>query len=371
MAEYPFTHAETYGVFEAFKAKCYWCNIPFGSILDCSVDHVIPESYLEKPDELKALLTEYTLPETFEINSFSNWVPAHFKCNSSKGDRIFTPSPALIKALDDVAKKGKEAQKTAERIAKSKPNAKLLSKIFQWISKGELSPEEGSELQQRLVEFFKTLPASSEDAEPVVLNFAKDVQVTRTASTTTVDVFVGKFVRTPNADADLSITRKEDEYTIRLGFLGKNFFSLAEDGLWEWTGTEFEFDDERKELVFRTKRSPCKDGHIFHLQGPSVYEHAADSMMPSYGIKISLHDGAAIVTEHGGMGLFEGGWNLSGTYLSGYGVKLEPVVDFSGVWAVSNTHPNPDPTWECPNCGSNVWLGVQCRVCGMLSDPND
>ncbi len=126
MADYPFSQAETYGVFEAFKAKCYWCNIPFGSILDCSIDHVIPESFLAKADELKVLLKEYGLAEDFDVNGFSNWVPAHFKCNSSKGDRVFAPSQALIKALNDVEQKGKRAKKTSERIAKSKPNAKLL-----------------------------------------------------------------------------------------------------------------------------------------------------------------------------------------------------------------------------------------------------
>lgn len=368
MADYHFTEAETYGVFEAFKAKCYWCNIPFGSILDCSVDHVIPESYLAKPAELKTLLKEYGLAENFEINDFSNWVPAHFKCNSSKGDRVFNPSPALIKALSDAEQKGKQAKTIAERIAKSKPNAKLLSQIFQWISKGDLTAEEGSELQQRLVELTKTVPVLSEGAEPVVLNFAKDVQVTRTAKATTVEVLIGKYVRTPNADADLSITRKEDEYTIRLGFLGKELF---EDVHREWTGNEFSFDDERKELVFRTQRISCKDGHIFHLQGPSVLDPVADSMGPSYKIQISLHEGAAVVSERGGMGLFKGGWNLAGTYLSGYGVKLEPIADFSGIWAVSNTHPNSHPSWDCPNCGSNVWLGAQCRACGLLSDWTD
>jgi hypothetical protein len=215
------------------------------------------------------------------------------------------------------------------------------------------------------------VPVVGEDIEPVVLNFSRDVKVTRTATTTTVEVVIGKYVRTPNADANLSITRKDDEYTIQLGFLGKDLFE--EKVYWEWTGNEFSYDNVRKELVFKTKRLSCPNDHIFHLEGPSVFDHAADSMTPNYKVQISLRDGAAIVSERGGRALFKGGLNLSGTYLSGYGVKLDPIADFSDIWAGPNAHPNPnpDPSWDCPRCGSNLWLGAQCRMCGLLSDPAD
>ena len=59
------------------------------------IDHVLPESLLSSPDRLSKIRHEYELPETFGINSYSNWVPAHGICNSRKSDDLFPKGNAL------------------------------------------------------------------------------------------------------------------------------------------------------------------------------------------------------------------------------------------------------------------------------------
>lgn len=368
MAEYDFSNAERYGVYAAFGGECFWCHIPL-TYYDCTVDHVIPEKFLKTPTELKTLLAEYNLGENFNLNDFANWVPAHQKCNSSKGGRTFKTSAALIKQLDDVAKRAEDARKKALIITNSQKSSKLLAQMCELISQGTLSKEDSDLLYTTLDQFCATVPVEP-NSPPTRLNFSSDMSLL-TSSTKTIVVRVGTFFRVPNGDVSMTVKPVDAKlYEIRFKFLQGNGFDL--NAIWRITGTDVRFEPLNKELTFLAPISECSSGHIFHLFGPSVINHYSDSEEPAYRVEIAIVDGVFIVTELAGLEIFESkALTFSGTYLRSHGVKLEYVRDRFNRPAFSNGHPNSDSSWECPICGGTTWSGTQCSSCGQLIDPAD
>lgn len=139
--KYQFSLAERFAILEAFGGQCYWCGEPL-PIRDTTVDHVLPESLLDKPEEFNRIRTHYGLPSHFSLNDFCNWVPAHGKCNSKKKDAVFALSPALLAVLLDVERRSEKARSTAEKIKSDNKKGRILAKIEAAIEGGVLSKEE-------------------------------------------------------------------------------------------------------------------------------------------------------------------------------------------------------------------------------------
>jgi hypothetical protein len=81
------------------------------------VDHIIPERYANRIKELDRLKKMYSLPKSFKINGFENWVPTHGKYNSRKGVQLFDPSPAMVMIFSRVLKSAQKAERYAEQPA--------------------------------------------------------------------------------------------------------------------------------------------------------------------------------------------------------------------------------------------------------------
>ena len=59
------------------------------------IDHIIPEHFCNKPDELRNLLERLGVPD-LKIHSYSNWLPVHGRpCNRQKGDQVFLAATLL------------------------------------------------------------------------------------------------------------------------------------------------------------------------------------------------------------------------------------------------------------------------------------
>jgi hypothetical protein len=102
MAKYPFSSIQRMAIWKAYKSKCEYCRelIPFS---DLEIDHILPESLLDNPDELERLKHEYGLASEFDINSYYNWLPSCSKCNRTKSNRVYSKS-AIFHFLEMVAK---------------------------------------------------------------------------------------------------------------------------------------------------------------------------------------------------------------------------------------------------------------------------
>ncbi|MCK6565626.1 MAG: hypothetical protein L6Q80_12890 [Dehalococcoidia bacterium] len=98
-----------------------------------TVDHVIPEHLVDKPEQLASVLTEYGLPPEYQVNDFPNWVPAHQSCNRSKGTVVHPGSPAMIRALDRASKRAEVARRKAAQIAREPDQAKAIAMVETWV----------------------------------------------------------------------------------------------------------------------------------------------------------------------------------------------------------------------------------------------
>ncbi len=154
--KYSFNPAERFGIFKAFDYCCYWCKMPV-DWRGLAIDHVVPESLLEKPDQLRDVLDFYGLPKEFPLNDFENWVPSHPSCNCTKNDDIFQQSPAMTAVFTEVKKKAKLARETARSLASNWHFARLDTIISTAAEQRKYTPEAVLELIDSLKNIYADL----------------------------------------------------------------------------------------------------------------------------------------------------------------------------------------------------------------------
>lgn len=137
MIKKKFSTAERYAIWKSLGPKCAWCKTPV-EYSDCHIDHIIPESLLEEQENLKMVLTKYSLDEDFELNSFKNWVPVHPSCNLTKGDDVIEGAPIFLELLKKVDDKESETKKIFDKWATQNKTAKLITVIEREAEKGSL-----------------------------------------------------------------------------------------------------------------------------------------------------------------------------------------------------------------------------------------
>lgn len=129
MQKYIFSNAERYAVWMYHGKSCYWCNEPL-RLNETTVDHVLPEILLEKKSEYEKIKIEFNLPESFEINSYANWLPCHDRCNKEKSRKVFSPAPFILAILEKLIREKDEVKKHEERIKSNNTKDKILAKIM-------------------------------------------------------------------------------------------------------------------------------------------------------------------------------------------------------------------------------------------------
>jgi hypothetical protein len=116
---------------------------------DVSVDHVIPESLIAKPDDLAKVKAEYGLNEAFDLNDYANWLPAHDRCNRSKNDKILTNTPLVTEILKVLSSQVDATRKAAETIRARGGRGKLVARLKSALDSGMIS---SAELEALIVE---------------------------------------------------------------------------------------------------------------------------------------------------------------------------------------------------------------------------
>lgn len=128
MADYHFSAAEKFAVWNAHDGRCFWCEKPL-EYPQTTVDHVLPESLEKDQVRLAAVLRDFRLPTDFNINDFPNWVPVHSNCNSKKNATVFRVSPAMVAALEYVSRCAPIAKATCERVKRNRKKGKILAQL--------------------------------------------------------------------------------------------------------------------------------------------------------------------------------------------------------------------------------------------------
>jgi hypothetical protein len=86
--KHKFTITDRQALYEVYDKKCFYCT---ESLLfsEMEIDHIVPENLVDGAEEWIQFLKDYQLPANFAVNSISNWVPAHARCNNRKSGTPF------------------------------------------------------------------------------------------------------------------------------------------------------------------------------------------------------------------------------------------------------------------------------------------
>lgn len=161
------TPAQRFAVWQTHQGMCYWCGEPL-SFVDTTVDHVIPELYESRPDDLREIVDYYGLDSSFAINGFGNWVPAHQRCNRSKGTTLFPRSPAMLALLMDVARVAPAAQANHDRVIVDQKKSRILGRVAAAVFTGVITMEDLLTLFQGLEFPRKPVPVPTPPGIPPV-----------------------------------------------------------------------------------------------------------------------------------------------------------------------------------------------------------
>lgn len=151
MSKYNFTPHQRHAVWTVDLEKCYMCTKPI-DLLSMQVDHVIPESLLDSPQEMSSVLASFGLSADFNINSYSNWLPSCSSCNNKKSNIIFTPSPLIQTYIQCAINKAHQAQVIAEKSTNQQSITKALTVLMKAHTETGLSEEVKCALKP-LIEF--------------------------------------------------------------------------------------------------------------------------------------------------------------------------------------------------------------------------
>jgi hypothetical protein len=81
-------------IWEIYNSRCFYTGKPL-DYADLELDHIIPESYKNRKDDLKRVIEECGLPDDFELDSLFNLVPTNKYENRRKSDKELSVSTKL------------------------------------------------------------------------------------------------------------------------------------------------------------------------------------------------------------------------------------------------------------------------------------
>jgi hypothetical protein len=148
MSTYAFSRPERYAVFTAHREVCWLCGEPLG-IVDMQVDHIVPEHLDGKP-ELEEVKRELGLPDSFSVHSFENWMPAHPRCNRTKGGHMFKPTPLIQGFLERAARKAPEAREMRESYATNRRVNLAIETLLHASEAGTLGADQRERMRELL-----------------------------------------------------------------------------------------------------------------------------------------------------------------------------------------------------------------------------
>ncbi len=140
MAAQKFSASEREAIWLAHEKKCAYTR----ELLDVSsfhIDHVLPETLADDPNELEKVRVKFGLDKDFDLFGFGNLLPCKPGVNLQKGSLLFEPGP-IHYYLGLAASKKAEVESNLARIEKRTNRGRALILLQQWLERGELSPEE-------------------------------------------------------------------------------------------------------------------------------------------------------------------------------------------------------------------------------------
>ncbi|UCG58939.1 MAG: HNH endonuclease [Phycisphaerales bacterium] len=166
MTKHRFSYCERYALWQAYDGRCFYCEKPL-DFQDMTVDHILPERLSEDPLELRRLRQEYGIDDNFpgfQINDFTNRVPAHFRqCNLAKGSHIL-PKKMMLPLLEAVPRRLPKVREELDELSRRRGTGRLLDSRSAAIENKHLTVQE-------VRDFVAQVERSEHADEPLVLSF--------------------------------------------------------------------------------------------------------------------------------------------------------------------------------------------------------
>ncbi|RQN06643.1 HNH endonuclease [Pantoea ananatis] len=164
MAKQTFTATQREAIWRAHYRKCpYTCEL-----LDIStfhIDHIIPEKFKNKPDELTKILKELNLPLDFNLLDWENLLPCHPKANLQKSQAEFEPKNARF-YLDLAEKKKKKVIENINKITNQINRSRARIQLQQFLEHGRISTDEVEKIVKQHAEANAAYLNNIQDLEP-------------------------------------------------------------------------------------------------------------------------------------------------------------------------------------------------------------
>jgi hypothetical protein len=142
--KYSHTYAYRYALWRAYGMKCFYCGRPV-DFNNVTIDHVLPQSLLTKPEEAERIIYDYDIRENFpdfSIDGLSNLVPSDgASCNYRKGDMLL-PKPATLFYLTLVHRKMPKVLEEISRLANNSQKGRVLGQMSIALEQGSISIDE-------------------------------------------------------------------------------------------------------------------------------------------------------------------------------------------------------------------------------------
>lgn len=161
MAKYKFSEAERQAIFNVHGPRCY-INNELLTMKTVEIDHIVPESLEDDPEEFRKVLKQLGLPDDFKVNAFENWMPACRACNGKKLAMPWQPSLLVQLVLQRAREKAESVRRNANRLVTDKQLYNALSVLTAASEQGEL-PKDVKEKLRPLV----MLNAETREKKPV------------------------------------------------------------------------------------------------------------------------------------------------------------------------------------------------------------
>lgn len=138
MKKHRFDTIHRFAIWHQNGKRCYHCGEPM-PFLEATIDHVIPESLLQDAQQRERVFRELNLPPSFAINDYCNWLPAHERCNKSKGAKVFRPTPLIQELLDDLQRNSDAIKAFVTRVITSQKRDTLLARLATALEADEIT----------------------------------------------------------------------------------------------------------------------------------------------------------------------------------------------------------------------------------------
>jgi hypothetical protein len=166
-----------YAILEAHNFVCIYTGKKL-NLLNCTIDHIIPQSFDNKPDILHKYIENYD--GTFHINNLDNLVPATFDANVMKGGKQYDVNTVLF-FMEQAKSKAPKILERIEKLRKHKDIERMLAIISSHIFTSANPKEEMS----KLIEFTDNERGNFEER-----NYISDDQFMLSLSSVSIDAFL-------------------------------------------------------------------------------------------------------------------------------------------------------------------------------------